>query len=389
MCYRLLEIIALFNKLFPVPANFDANACYGLLPEVRNAIACLPDLYNPSSIHQNGQKSRAILEVARTQLAELLNISKEQRVVFTSGASESNTQALFYPFWEKLNQESSANLIISAIEHPSVIESARKLEKHGIELRIWNPFSTAGVEGLDELLDENTRLISIMTANNETGLVLPVSDIFKKVKEFNPKIFTHTDAVQAAGKLEFKANEIQADFISLSAHKLGALTGVGALIVNRDFENLPLIFGGPQESRWRAGTENVVGIYSFGIAAEVWNKNAVNWRKGMNQVRNNLVDFVINNCPNIKPYTPENSLPNTISLEIAGKLADDLVVAFDVAGIAVSSGSACASGKPLPSHVLLAMGKSLEQARSTLRISYRADVSEKDLGLFKKQLQSI
>lgn len=363
--------------------NLDANASYGLLPEVKERIALCESLYNPSSIHQNGQKARALLEDSRSTIADFIGLSSEQRLIFTSGASESNTQALFYPFWKEINNNSVANLIVSTIEHPSILEAAVKLSDLGIEVRYFNPFATDAIPEFFSLIDSNTKMVSIMMANNETGLILPVEDIFSRVKKYSNSIITHTDAVQAVGKIAFRADSLNADFISISAHKLGALSGTGALIVPKDFENRTLISGGPQESRWRAGTENVIGISSFAAAISCWKQNSLSWIGRMQNIKTELLHFIASSFPTININTTLQSLPNTINIEIPGRLADDLVVAFDLLGIAISSGSACASGKPLPSHVLLAMGKTPEQARSALRISFRADLSDTEIGMIK------
>ena len=358
--------------------NFDANACYGLLPEVAAAIKEQEIIFaNPSSIHQAGQDCRVITENARNTLANLLKLNKNQRVVFTSGASEANNQAISYAYW-KNHQDTSINFVTTAIEHPSVLEPLAHLEKQGFKVTKVNPNTNAEitVEDVLEAVDQQTVLLSIMYANNETGLILPVQKIIEAVKEQYPDVLIHIDAVQAVGKVDLNFGELLADFISISGHKLGALTGVGALIVNDSLENIPLILGGPQESRWRAGTENTLGIYSLGLASEIINEKLVDNIAAMQANRAVIKSALESAYPKLE-FNSEDSehLPNTLSVEIPEVLADDLVVALDLEGVCISSGAACGSGKPLPSHVLLAMGKTEEQAKNTIRLSVRADLT--------------
>lgn len=375
--------------------NFDANASYGLLPEVKSAIKKF-ELFqaNPSSIHQLGQNARGLIEEARTNVSNLLKVGPNQRLVFTSGASESNTQAIFSSYWNDIGEKNSANIVTTAIEHPSVLEAVNHLEKLGIEKRLVYPKESGEIRISDFLdqIDNNTRLVSFMIANNETGYILPIEELVKEIRGKFPDIVIHCDAVQALGKMEVDYSSLGIDLISFSAHKIGGLSGVGALVVNKSIKVDPIIYGGPQESRYRAGTENLLGIYSFGLAAKALLGKLTNDISAMKASKNHICKELNNNFGNSIAINCQglDILPNTISLEIKDVFSDDLVVALDLKGICISSGAACASGKPLPSHVLLAMGKSEEKAKSTVRISFRADLSDKDrddfLSIFSETL---
>ncbi len=363
--------------------NCDANASYGLLPEVREAVSAWSvDFANPSAIHQLGQRARAILEEARNELSGLMQLDSRQRIVFTSGATEALNQALFYPFWNlSRNQTKDVNYLTTTTEHPATLTTFHKLASLGITTNIFDN-QKQEIFSMKSFLKEvtpETICCSLMFANNETGYIYPVKEIFTQIKKDFSSVYTVCDAVQALGKLPINYSELNADFIAISGHKIGALTGIGALVVNDHLPARALISGGPQELSWRAGTENLLGAYSLGIAAKVMKSQLSNNLKSYKKIKQKLIAEIQAQLPNAKiNFEQIETLPNTISLEIPRIKADDLVVAMDLAGIAISSGSACASGKPSPSHVLLAIGKSEEQARSTIRISFRADLSAEE-----------
>lgn len=351
--------------------NFDANASHTLLSEVKESIAKFNlDFLNPSAVHQSGQKAKAIIEEARYNLASLMQLSAKQRIVFTSGASEANNQAIFYA----AKQSGEFSPLSSAIEHPSVLEALKNFP--GTKYLL--PDYTA--EHVLANVSEQTNFLSLMFANNETGYILPITEIFAAVKQKHPEILLHTDAVQALGKLSVDFSGLQADFITVSGHKIGALSGIGALVVNDDLAHQPLIYGGPQEQRWRAGTENVLGIYTFGVAAKVWQQKQAEKQQKMLVLRDNFEKAIHQAFPEaIINHQDKKRLPNTSSIYLPGILADDLVVAMDLKGFAISSGAACSSGKPLPSHVLLAMGHSEEYAKSTVRVSFEENTTASEL----------
>lgn len=337
--------------------NFDANASFGLLTEVKEGLLGLTgDFLNPSSIHSGGQRARALIDTAREQIASLLGLSKNELIIFTSGATESNNLVVAQAY--------GGHLITSNIEHVCILESAKRSSVTHVDARELIPQAVA------ESLVPETKLVSLMLANNETGDIFPVGDFFDAVKETSPALITHTDAAQALGKISFDYSSLCCDAMSISGHKIGALTGVGALVINRDLEFTPMMLGGPQEGRLRAGTENIWGIVSFGLAAAYWSKHQIEMVSAMRKhiglivqyLESAKVEFSVNSLS-------KNLLPNTINVRFPRVKADDLVVACDLEGVALASGAACASGKPEPSHVLLGMGLSEAEARESIRIS--------------------
>ena len=368
--------------------NLDANASFGPLPEVSETLReRFKGVLNPSSIHRGGQAARAIIEEARSELAAVLSLTRNERVIFTSGATESNNMALRVPFAKTsqsaslLTPHDSAELIVSALEHPSVLEPAQRLATLGHSLSILHPsdanlFSPAE---LVALVGAQTKLISVMYANNETGHIYPIADLATAARAANADTLFHCDAVQALGKIVFRFDELGVDMMSLSAHKIGGLAGTGALIVSERVPQAPMLFGGPQESRWRAGTENVLGILSFGVALRVLHSNQKRRVAQMKASRDRFFKALAAELPDLQLNSSPDGLPNTLNLSFAGVRADDLVVALDMDGILVSSGAACASGKPEPSHVLLALGLTSEQARQSVRISLTGLNSDAEL----------
>lgn len=367
--------------------NFDANASLGLLDEIQEKLFSLfGKALNPSSIHAGGQKARNLIETARDQVANSIGLKSvtnsnsivdahktQAKIIFTSGASEANNCALFNPFWHKLNCQTESELVTTKVEHPCVLEPAQRLAEFGIKLKFLNVNNDASLDlsQLESLVNANTRLVSVMLANNETGQIYPVAEISKKVKMFSPATLMHSDAVQAYGKMPLNFDLLGVDTLSLSGHKIGALSGVGALVVRAGMEVQPLILGGVQEKRMRAGTENVLGIVSFGLAASILERDLKLRVKKMAEYKARLLAEIAK-LPAIKINNPsQNTLPNTINLQVSGALADDLVVALDLQGLLISSGAACASGKPDASHVLIAQGLSKEQAKQSIRISFK------------------
>lgn len=354
--------------------NFDANASYGLLPEVHAACVEALALHgNPSSIHQIGQGARSLLEAARQEILELVGSPKGVRLIFTSGATEANTTAVCLG-----TRKRSSSALSSRVEHPAILESLQYVHKHNdIELLLVAP---AEIPILDSFIQSDTRFISLMSANNESGHLYPVSEIFTRVKQSATDILCHTDAVQVAGKLPLNFTAINCDAMTLSAHKMGGLTGVGALLIRDVYEPEPRIYGGPQESRWRAGTENVIGIHSFGIAARLAREEVADRVRFFNLTRSRFIAAIQSELPETEVlFTEAERLPNTISIRIPGIAADDLVVALDLAGVAISAGSACASGKPLASHVLVGYGLTEFEAREVVRLSINHIVTEREI----------
>jgi len=329
---------------------------------------------NPSSVHGQGRAARAAVERAREQVAALAG-ARAQDVIFTSGGTEANALAL----WGAVQGAAEAGaritrLFVSAVEHDSVMANAAALAERvpGLRLEII-PVTGDGVvdlQALRVLLREGKgrALVAVMAANNETGVIQPLAEVAALMKEHDGYLFV--DAVQAAGKI---AVDFDAGYLSLSAHKIGGPQGVGALVVR---ENAPLaatILGGGQERGHRAGTENVAGIAGFGAAANIAAKmSSVLRERFETELKSDVPDAVI-----FGASAPR--LPNTCNFALPGVAAETAVMALDLDGIMVSSGSACSSGKVRPSHVLGAMGVSDSLARCALRVSFGWNSSDADV----------
>lgn len=367
--------------------NFDANACYGLVEEVQgvfNISADAAPCFNPSSIHAGGQAARACIEEARADLMSAINLNPgEYRCIFTAGATESNNFAIAYATGSQAEQVlSSRHYISTAVEHPSVLKPLEHRNQLGDQVTLINPErdGSFSVERFLEALRADTRLVSVMLANNETGQILPVPEIFAAIKSRRPDIFLHTDAVQAFGKLQVDFAKLNADAISVSGHKIGALSGVGAVFVREALPTWSLIRGGAQELSWRSGTENVLGIHTLGVAARALAASIDTRLIAMREVRAKVAAELKTMVPQIRIISDQfNSLENTICAILPAGIGGDIVVSADLEGVLISSGSACSSGKPLASHVLLAMGYSKEEASRALRISFRHDYEPDDI----------
>ncbi|MCB9030447.1 MAG: cysteine desulfurase [Deltaproteobacteria bacterium] len=366
--------------------NLDANASHGLLPYVKEQmIAAGFDYLNPSSIHSGGQRARIIVEESRHEVSKLLGLTDGERVVFTSGATEANNSVVFCRYLDpKISdavKKSESFIVTSELEHPSILEPCNKLAELGVGVKFAKP-NRAGQIKCDEfynLVDQDTRLVSLMYANNETGNIFPIAQIAHEISRNYSAALIHTDAVQSVGRIDFDFSELGVDLMSISGHKLGALTGVGALIIRAGLEIEPLLYGGPQEKRSRAGTENVLGIASLGYAARWLSENKVTQISKLKINRDKVKSSLLNNFSDVEFNTHEASIPNTLNVRIPGIKSHDLVVALDLVGVCLSSGAACASGKPGASHVLLAMGLDQEQASESIRISVKADYEPEEL----------
>ena len=355
----------------------DWNATTPLRPEARAAMtAALDVIGNPSSIHQEGRVARNLVEVARAAVANVVG-TDARNVIFTSGGTEANALALTPGLWRG-DSPPVQRLIVSAIEHASVL-SGGQFTPDAIEIA---PVTTAGLVDLDRLASMLTKgapaLVSVMLANNETGAIQPIAGVADMVHAAGGLL--HVDAIQALGKIPFDINDMRADLVTLSAHKIGGPKGVGALILAeglRGFE--PLLRGGGQELGRRAGTENVVGIAGFGAAAKAAMARLGADAMRLEALRNRLETGLRETRGAIVFSGEARRLPNTTLFTAPGLRAETAVIGFDLAGIAVSSGSACSSGKVQPSHVLKAMGFSPEIAQGAVRLSLGWSTSEADV----------
>ena len=356
----------------------DANATTPLLPDVLEAMRpwLLEKFGNASSIHQPGQQARAAVERARTSVAQLLNC-RESEIVFTSGGTESDNLAVF-----GLVQPGD-HVITSSIEHHAVLHAAQRLAERGLEVTFLPVSSDCRIdpEEVRRALRPNTKLISVMMANNETGVIQPVEEIGRIAQEAD--VWFHTDAVQAAAKIPVDVHAIGCDLLSLSGHKIHAPQGTGVLYVRRGTKIEPLFFGGTHERQRRAGTENVAGIVGLGKATELAAQSLSNGTiNRLADLRNQLETGVLARIESTGVNGADQPrVPNTTNLYFNDLEGEALVIALDLKGIAASGGSACASGASEPSHVLTAMRLSPARARASLRFSLtklntQADIEE-------------
>jgi cysteine desulfurase len=352
-------------------AYLDWNATAPLRPAARAAMAAALELTgNPSSVHGEGRAARALIEQARGDVAALAG-AEARNVIFTSGGTEANALALSPALGERL--------LVSAIEHPSVLAGGRFAAVEKIAVDANGIVDLAALEA--QLANTQRALVSLMAANNETGVVQPVAVAAEIVHRHGGLL--HVDAVQAAGRMPIDINRFGADLLTLSAHKIGGLKGVGALIARGEVHVDPLIRGGGQERGSRAGTENVAGIAAFGAAAEETRAKLAEEAAYMVQKRAELEAKIMAATPDAIVFgSTVERLPNTTLVAIPGAKAETLVIAFDLDGVAVSSGAACSSGKVAPSHVLAAMGVEPALARGAIRVSFGHTTTESEIDRF-------
>ena len=357
----------------------DNNATTRVAPEVLEAmLPCYGEVFgNPSSIHGYGQEAKEALDLAREQVAALLN-SEPNEIVFTAGGTESDNLAIRGVM--EAAPGTARHLVTSQVEHHAVIHTCQHLEKRGVEVT-YLPVDREGVvdpEQVARAARADTRLISIMAANNETGALQPVRRIGEIARERG--VVFHSDAVQAAGKIRLDPAELGVDLLTISAHKFHGPKGVGALFVRKGTRLRPLFYGGGHERNRRAGTENVPQIVGLGRAAELARKSMDREGERVRQLRNWFEQEVQRRVPEVSVNGQVDSrLGNTSNLRFAGAEAEGLIINLDLAGVACSTGSACSSGAIEPSHVLTAMGLSPAEAFECLRFSLSRDTSREDL----------
>ena len=349
----------------------DNNASTPVLPEVLEAMRpyYAEHFGNASSIHHHGQETRAAVERARESVAKLLGC-RPAEVVFTSGGTEADNLAIFGVLNQGLLHPGD-HVVSSTIEHHAVLNSCKQLQERGVEVT-YVPVDGRCLINPDDVrraLRSNTKLVTIMMANNETGVLQPVDEIGRICAEAD--VFFHTDAVQAASKVPIRVKEIGCDLLSISGHKLHAPQGVGALYVRKGTILEPLFYGGSHERSRRAGTENVPGIVGLGKAAEVAVKAFEHGEDGaMAAQRDRLQSAVLGSVESAGVNgdgVPR--VPNTTNIYFDYIEGEALVIALDLKGLAVSTGAACSSGAIEPSHVLTAMGLRADRARASLRFS--------------------
>ncbi|UVW84078.1 cysteine desulfurase family protein [Wolbachia endosymbiont of Aedes albopictus] len=347
----------------------DYNATAPISENVKKSIfeVLLKQTLNPSSLHKRGQEARKILQDARDNIRDAIGVPSDKEIVFTSGATEANNLVM--------RGIAGYLHVISAIEHPSILNSA------------CNPcIIPVNLEGivdfleLEKILSElkgNKAIVSVMMANNETGVIQPVKEIAEIAHKFGA--ICHTDTAQSVGKIKVNMEDLGVDLLTLSAHKFGGVAGNGVLIFNKELAIEPIIIGGGQEKGFRGGTENIVAI--AGLSAALQNiPDLLSKMDEVKELRNQLECKLLNLASDIRIFGKNSKrLPNTSFIYMPGVKSDVQLMHFDLNHIAVSNGSACSSGKVEPSHVLLAMGATKEQAECSIRISIGPETKPQDI----------
>lgn len=348
---------------------FDHNATTSVWPEVVEAMSPFwRDLAgNPSSTHQAGVRAAEAIRRARREVGNLLGVQVESEIVFTSGGAESNNTA----FRSALaTGKGKRRIVTTTVEHSSVLKLARALQEEGVE-GVYIPVDQAGaldLAKLKEAVTADTALVSVMMANNETGVIFPIETVGEWLR--SKGVLFHVDAVQAVGKIPICLKSLAVDFLSLSGHKFGAPKGVGALFVRKGIPFRPFVLGGSQEEGRRAGTENVPGIVGLGCAADHVRLRLTEDNQKVREIRDYFENKVLQAIPFVEVNGDRsNRLPHTSNLAFQGVDAEALLILLDEAGVLVSLGSACLSGASEPSFVLTAMGFSRERAKSSIRFS--------------------
>ena len=357
----------------------DYNATTPMSPEVLDFYKDQLSLYaNASSLHEDGRRAKKEIEIARKNVADLVNVLPKE-IIFTSGGSESNNTV--FNTMINLGKKLGKNLIITTeIEHPCVLEASKRLADFGMEV-VYLPVDEYGLVKEEEYkaaLERNPLLVSVMTANNEIGTVQDIKKLAQLAHE-KGALF-HTDAVQAAGKIPVDLKDWDVDYATFSGHKIYGPKGVGALFVKTGCKIEPLIRGGHQENGFRAGTYNAPSIAAYGKAAELAKADIEHYMTFTRSLREKLKNGLLEKIPNIKVNGhPEKVLPNTLDVSFPGAEGEAILLHLDLLGVDVSTGSACASGSLEPSHVLMATGLGPELAHGSIRFSFGKYNTESDV----------
>ena len=346
----------------------DYNASTPVDSEVKEELISALDTYgNPSSLHEQGQKARSMMDEARAKVADFIGAFPDE-IVFTSGGTEANNLAV--------SGFAGGSLAVSSIEHSSVLKPCNQLTVKGLNVH-YLPANGTGIVK-PHSIPKGVSLVSVMLANNDTGVIQPVHELAEKAHT-SGAIF-HADAVQAAGKIKINVRELGVDVLTLSAHKMYAPKGIGALFVRRGLKVSPLMYGGSQEKTIRPGTESTALAAAFAKACEVAAKRMEEDEKRIRRLRDMfeaVVTAKVRECKINGAGSPRVS--NTSNITFSGLKGDTLIINLDLAGLCVSGGSACSSADFKPSHVLLAMGCSEDEARSSVRFSLGRDTDESEI----------
>jgi len=367
----------------------DYNATTPLAPEVLEVM--LPyfreEFGNPSSIHSFGQRAKAALYDARERVASLIGASPNE-ILFTSGGTEADNLAILGVL--EAAEGGRRHLVTSSVEHHAVLNTMKALAKKGVPVTFLKVDRAGRVdpEDLKSALTPGTLLVSIMHANNETGVVQPVAELARLTHQAGA--YFHTDAVQSIGKIPVRVRELGVDLLSLSGHKIYGPKGTGALYVRRGVNVRPIFRGGGQERARRPGTENLPGLVGLGRAAQLAETHLAGEPNRVAILRDRLTEDVLARIPGSAPNGAEaERTPNTVNLSFPGVEGETLIIALDLKGCAVSTGAACSSGTVEPSHVLIAMGLSPQQVQGSIRVSLGRYTTAEEIAYFVDVLESV
>lgn len=349
---------------------FDNSATTPVLPEVAAAAMRMmcEDFGNPSALYGRGVAAEKLVQQARTCIARSIN-AKAEEIIFTSGGTESNNTVLRGVM--QAAKRRGRHMVISAVEHPSVLQTAEALQDEGFELDFLPVDSNCRVSAgeLKKLLRPDTVLVSVMLVNNEVGTIQPITELAAAIKEAGSEALLHVDAVQAYGKLPIDVRGMGIDLLSVSGHKLHAPKGIGFLYARKGVRWLPLLTGGGQEDNRRSGTENTPGICALGMAAELAYSHLAEREQQVRAVRGRLLDGLAE-LADWQINGPQDALPNVLNISFAGIKSEVLLHMLEQEGLFVSSGSACAAKKDKLSHVLTAMGCPRSRIEGAIRFSF-------------------
>ncbi len=373
----------------------DNNATTPLHPDVRKAMIEAMEVFgNPSSMHGFGRPARALVEEARARIAAFINATPDEIIFMGSGSEANNTVLSMVSCPSRLcscpPSSDGWKIITTTIEHPCILESAKCLREKGGTVRFLDVDSAGKIkiDQLREWLSDHVRLVSVMMANNEVGTIQDIREIARIAHE-NGALF-HTDAVQAVGKIPVDVRELDVDFLTLSAHKMYGPKGVGVLYVKKGVPYCPLIRGGHQERGRRAGTENTMAILGMGRAIELRRSEMHDEEKRLLNFKKILREGIQDRIPDASfNGHPADCLPGTLNVSFEGAEGEAILLYLDLEGIAVSTGSACASGSLDPSHVLLALGLSPERAHGSIRISLGRENTMEDIEYMLDRLPKV
>lgn len=362
----------------------DHNATSPLHPEVKKTmIKAMEDFGNPSSLHSFGRHARKLVEEAREGIASFIGATAQEIIFMGSGTEANNTVLSIFACPSRrcaFHGEVAREIITTSIEHPCILETSKCLQDRGFNVLFLevDKYGKINLDKLKDTISDKTGIVSVMMANNEIGTIQDIKKIAKIVHEKG--VLFHTDAVQAVGKVPVNVRDLDVDFLTLSGHKIYGPKGIGALYVKRGVPFCPLIRGGHQEQGRRAGTENTLGIIGLGKASEMRFKEMKEEEMRLLKFKAMLKEAIEEKIPDIQfNGHPTDCLASTLNVSFDGAEGEAILLYLDLEGIAVSTGSACASGSLDPSHVLLATGVPAERAHGSIRISMGRDTSVKDI----------